>query len=142
MLERTDSDDVDGVRINIPLHHIKSQTYRVHAAAVPVLTLTLDASSTPDTTAAHQTVELATFKFSEECVTNLDTLVHDARKRAHDGHQSFVDQAVVVDFGIAADVPVLPKGEANHAEERTKEQIVCDVLAIDHGPDVWGMYAF
>ena len=140
MLSRADSEDVDGVRINIPLHRVLNQSYRLHSDSIPVLTLTVDSGSTPDADAAHQVIELATFKFNEECFADLKTLVHNARKRSIYPDHSFFDQPVVVDFGIA-DEPALEskdKEETDEPEERSKDQLVCDNLGIEYGPNVWG----
>ena len=128
------------MRINIPLHHIRDHTFRLHADVIPVLSLTVDSA---DSSNPLQSIELATFKFSEEnCISKLGSLVKEAKKRAHVGGAGFIDQPVVVDYGIAADEK-RPDGTSQDIEDtRTKEQIVCEMLAIPYGPEVWCTFQY
>ena len=120
------------MRINIPMHHIRSHSFRLHAEAIPVLSLTVKGAD-----GSHLVVELATFKFNEDnCVTRLAELLKEARERAKSASAEFMDQPVVVDFGMPAEVK--ETAEENDKEAKTKEEVVCNALAIEHGPDVWG----
>lgn len=140
ILSRVDSEDVDGVRINIPLHRVLAQSCRLHSETIPILSLRVDSTPIGDVTTSHQIIELATFKFNEECLARLKTLVHEARKRFIYPDGSFLDQPVVVDFGIAVEPAEHPKEGTDSPNERSKDQIVCDTLAIEYKPDVWGTY--
>ena len=142
ILSRVDSEDVDGVRINIPLHRVLAQSCRLHSEAIPVLSLRVDSTLVADVTTAHQTIELATFKFNEDCLAQLQTLVHEARKRFIYPDGSFLDQPVVVDFGIAAEPAAQSQEEIDSSGERSKDQIVCDTLGIEYKPEVWGTYSW
>ncbi|KIP10183.1 glycosyltransferase family 1 protein [Phlebiopsis gigantea 11061_1 CR5-6] len=137
ILSRVDSEDVDGVRINIPLHRVLAQSCRLHSETIPILSLRVDSTPIGDVTTSHQIIELATFKFNEECLARLKTLVHEARKRFIYPDGSFLDQPVVVDFGIAVEPAEHPKEGTDSPNERSKDQIVCDTLAIEYKPDVW-----
>jgi sterol 3beta-glucosyltransferase len=127
------SEDLEGIHINIPLHHIRSHAFRLHAEVIPVLTLKVDGA---EAGSPSQVIELATFKLNEDdCMVKLTQLICDAGKRAESGADNFIDQPVVIDLGIGAEER--QAGKEDEAIARTKEEAVCDALAIQNGPNVW-----
>lgn len=138
MFSHSDSED-EGVRVNIPLHHIRAQRYRVLADTFPILSLTVDSPlATSNDEDSHQVIDLATFKLTEECVKRLESLIRQARERAKEGSAAFIERPVVIDFGVVDKRSESKSSLEDMAKARTKEQVVCDILAIDNGPDVWG----
>ncbi|EKM51568.1 glycosyltransferase family 1 protein [Phanerochaete carnosa HHB-10118-sp] len=137
MFSHSDSEDIEGVRVNIPLHHIRTQRHRIHAA-LPVLSLTIDsppaASNDED---SHQVIDLASFRLTEECVKRLESLTRQARERAKEDTAIFIERPVVIDLGVVDKRSESKSSVEDMTKAKTKEQEVCDVLAIDNGPDVW-----
>ncbi|GJE88463.1 glycosyltransferase family 1 protein [Phanerochaete sordida] len=138
LFDQSSSEEVEGIRIDIPLHHIQAHSYRMHADAIPVLTLTVDSPplvSRDEFT--QQTIELATFKFNDECMDKLQSRIREATKRAKEAPDAFIDRPVVIDFGSLDASSEMTTSDIDPVKARTKEQNICDNLAIDYGPDVW-----
>lgn len=143
IIANADADDVQGVRIGIPLDHILYHTRQLHANTLPIITLTVGssggrASSLPPTNdVPAQSVQIAFNKLAAEW-DKLDSLIKASKLRRDS--DSFVpwEKTVIIDFGLG-DYLQKPKAAGTDATDiRSKEQVVCDVLAIDYSDNVWG----
>ncbi|KAJ3553296.1 hypothetical protein NM688_g3691 [Phlebia brevispora] len=144
-----DPDGVTGVRIGIPFDSIISQSTQVHAGTLPMITLTVatgaNASDKQSTTSGTnenregtQSIQLA-FHYLDAHWGEMEELLKASKLRRKTNPDSSMPSRVVIDFGLG-DVSLQEKEaeeEDGHLGARSREQVVCDWLAIGYTPDVW-----
>lgn len=137
LLTNPGAEDIDGIRIGIPLHHIRGHSTRRLVATISILSLTVNSARSPDEREV-QVIQLASFKFGD-CIDKLAILIRGAREEAKKHQDTFRDQTVVVDFGL---------GDGQHSDNddspsnKTNDQVICEHLGINFLQDVWGTQTF
>ena len=148
----SDSDGVTGVRVGIPFDAILHHSRHLHAATLPILTLTVStgpiATDKPSSNISGsevkegvQSIQVA-FHYMDAHWDELEELVKlgEERRRANSNPSK-----VIIDFGLgdeSFDRDDLPHDDPEVLEARSKEQVICDWLAIDYTPEVWGTFKF
>ena len=140
------SDEMDGVRIGIPFDAVTEFSRQIHASTLPIVNLTLS-TPVPAVPAgkpngavpldappeSKQSIQFAFHKLDEHW-DQLDKLVRDViAKRQPD---SAPLRPVIIDFGLGGAAQTA-NGEGTE-DTRSKQQVICEMLAIDYTPDVFG----
>ena len=97
-----------------------------------------DGTSGSDSSETTQTIQFAFHKLDE----HWDELEHRIQSCSLGHGDATRPRSVVIDFGLG-DILSQYQGSSEGSEEtngssRSKEQAVCDLLAIEYSPDVWG----
>ena len=150
-LSTSNPEDAEGVRICIPLDAITSHTRQIHASTLPILELTVIMSTAPKLEASNselpapdtatRTIQFALHKLDEHWEKLQELVQASKRNRRSDSSDAYA-RSVVVDFGLG-DTESAPNDVRDDSQDtRSKEQIVCEILAIDYTPHVWSMFTF
>lgn len=143
----TNAEDMDGIRIGIPLDRVTDYSRQIHASTLPIVNFTLstgtanakqasNASVPVDVREAEQTVQFAFPKLDEHW-DQLDQLIRNVMSK-NQSESPLPSRPVVIDFGLGGGTQTVD-GEKSEDAARTKQHVVCDMLAIDYTPDVFGM---
>ncbi len=143
IIANADADDIQGVRIGIPLDHILYHTRQLHANTLPIITLTVGSSGgqdsplVPTSDAPAQSIQIAFNKLAAEW-DRLDSLIKASKLRRDSDGLVPREKSVVIDFGLGDYLQKAKAAGTDAKDIRSKEQVVCDILAIDYSENVWG----
>ena len=142
---KSSTEEMDGIRIGIPLECVTDYSRQIHASTLPIVNFTLATGPTPqqngnagapvEAREAEQVIQFAFPKLDEHW-DQLDKVIGTVMsKRQSDS--ALPCRPVVIDFGLGGG-PQTVAGEKGEPSERTKQNVVCDMLAIDYNPEVFG----
>lgn len=148
LVAKPGTEELEGVRINIPLDRIVRHTHRIQAGLVPVASFTVSSpyssefTLSPEVgTPATQVIDLTIYKANERW-EHISELIAASKLRAVEEETQFPDRPVVVDFGLENHQDSLSdvRDITNNTSQvlKTKEEMVCNNLAIEYTPEVWG----
>lgn len=146
----SDPDAVTGVRIGIPFENIIEHTRHMHAETLPILTVTVSTgldklnAADPDAKEGTQSLQVA-FHYMDAHWNEMEELVKLGQARKIANAASSDPTRVVIDFGVGDGISI-PQDPLHDDEEvldaRSREEVICDWLAIDYAPEVWGASGF
>ncbi|KAI0689542.1 hypothetical protein BC835DRAFT_1282708 [Cytidiella melzeri] len=151
LLANPGAEELEGVRINIPLDRIERHTHRMLADVFPVVSFIISCPSSSEvklptgTTGlgldGTQVIDLAIYKANERW-DHISEVIALSKYRAAKDALQFPDRPVVIDFGLGNSQESLPNlaslTKNDPQPPKSKEATVCKILAIEYTPDVWG----
>jgi hypothetical protein len=140
------TEEMEGVRVNIPLDRIIEHTERLQSNLIPVLTLTMSSGTDFPTEHAsdhNQVIEMVVYKAHERW-DRISEAIEVAKKRAQTEIIQFPERPVIIDFGVDSTNDSTPELDLktivkNDSRSQSKKAEICEALAIEYTPDVWSM---
>lgn len=136
-------DDMDGIRISIPLQYVDSHKVTSYLDSLHTVKLSLSTPSTPgdDTSSTDSDKSIDAVEFVatavHHCLDGLDEMMNAKQRllEKEDLEEFAANRKIVVDYGSLG----FPH-TSEHSEEspnRSREQAICDAIGIGGSSDIW-----